>query len=391
MQLIQRTLTSRLRTLLDIFPAVGLVGPRQVGKSTLVRELLFGEGSEVVYLDLERAADRALLGEPERFLAEASRSATVVIDEVQIMPELFTALRPVIDAERRAGRFVLLGSASPTLLRGASESLAGRIAYAELTPLLHGEVAPLNQPTEYRHWLRGGYPASYLREGADASIEWREAYLSSYINRELPQLGSVAEVEVMGRLLSMLAAQQGDLLNLSNLARSLSVSQPTVRRYVELLERSYLLRLLRPYHVNVRKRLVKSPKAYVRDSGLLHALLGVDAYEQALRHPRVGASFEGYAVEQIIGAASPRTEPYFYRTQAGSEMDLVLRARSGRLACVEVKFSSAPTLQKGFHHARTDLGPERTLVVATVERPSQREGGIEVVDLPEALARLSEW
>jgi len=195
----------------------------------------------------------------------------------------------------------------------------------------------------------------------------------------------------MGKLLSMLAAQTGDLLNLSNLARSLGVSQPTVRRYVELLERSYIIRLLRPLHANVRKRLVKSPKVYIRDSGLLHAMLGVDTLEQLFRHPRVGASFEGYVIEQLINATQPRTEVYFYRTQAGSEMDLVLRNRSGRFACLEVKFSDAPTLSRGFYNARIDLGPERSYVVAPVERPSEREGPILVTHIFDALAKLSDW
>ena len=388
-QLTGRSLTQRLRRLLQIFPAVGLVGPRQVGKSTLVRELLFGAHESVVYIDLERAADRALLDEPARYLTAASAGATVVIDEVQTMPALFTALRPIIDADRRPGRFVLLGSASPELLRGAGDSLAGRISYAELPPLTYPEVAAT---TPWRaHWLRGGYPLALLTDDVEASVEWREAYVQTYVSRELPRLGSVAEVEVMGRLLAMLAAQHGDLLNLSNLARSLGVSQPTARRYVGLLERSYLLRLLRPYHVNVRKRLVKSPKAYLRDSGLLHVLLGVDTYAQLLRHPRVGASYEGYVVEQVLASVGPRTEGYFYRTQAGAEIDLVLRRRDGRLACAEIKFSDAPQLQKGFYHARTDLGPEHAYLIGADVRPCEREPGVSVTDLPGALGALSAW
>jgi len=389
MDLLPRQLTTRVQRLLGLFPAVGIVGPRQVGKSTLVRELLFVRGEATTYLDLERRADRALLTEPERYLSVAAQTSTVVIDEVQTMPELFTALRPIIDANRSPGKFVLLGSASPALLRGASDSLAGRISYAELTPLTLPELAGKYSWEE--HWLRGGYPLSLLPKDAEASVEWRDAYLATYISRELPQLGSVAEIDVMGKLLSMLAAQTGDLLNLSNLARSLGVSQPTVRRYVELLERSYIIRLLRPLHANVRKRLVKSPKVYIRDSGLLHAMLGVDTLEQLFRHPRVGASFEGYVIEQLINATQPRTEVYFYRTQAGSEMDLVLRNRSGRFACLEVKFSDAPTLSRGFYNARIDLGPERSYVVAPVERPSEREGPILVTHIFDALAKLSDW
>lgn len=386
--LVDRSVHKLVLRKLAAFPVVGIVGPRQVGKTTLVREQLFAVDDAVTYLDLENPRDLLRLDEGYDFL-ESRAAQTVVIDEVQVRPELFTRLRPLVDADRRPGRFVLLGSASPTLIRGASESLAGRVSYCELSPLTLDELP--DERVRARHWLRGGYPAALLTPDDEGSFDWRVDYLETYITRELPALGAVGQVDTLRRLCRMLAAQQGELLNQSTLARSLGTSQPTVRAYVDLLERSFLVRRLRPYAVSVRKRLVKSPKVYVRDSGLLHALARVETAAQLRDDIAVGASWEGYVVEQIANVVSPRAEVYFYRTQAGAEIDLVIIGRRGRMACVEVKLSSAPKLTRGFYNALEDLGPERTFVVATVAEPFRLAAGVEVCTLTRALDELAGW
>ena len=377
-----------LRRRLTLFPVLGIVGPRQVGKTTLVRRQLFGDDEQVTYLDLENPRDLRRLDEAFDYL-ESRADHTVVIDEVQVRPDLFRLLRPLVDADRRPGRFVLLGSASPTLMRGASESLADRVSYVELAPLGLMELADPGHRAA--HWLRGGYPDALFAPDDAASLDWRVDYLEAYVTRELPALGATANVDAMRRLVAMLGGQQGALLNQSDLARSLGVSQPTVRNYVALLEQSFLVRRLTPYFVNVGKRLVKAPKVYLRDSGLLHAVVGLEDATQLRDHIVVGASWEGYVVEQIAHVVSPRSALHFYRTQAGAEMDLVIVGRRGRLACVEVKFSSSPVLTKGFYHAREDLGPERTIVVAPVGERYLGARGVEVMGLGDALGELGGW
>ena len=378
-------------SLLRLFPAVGLVGSRQVGKTTFVREGLPPDpgGREDVYVDLENPRDAAMLQDPLDYLERRS-DKRIIIDEVQLRPDLFSVLRPVIDADRRPGRFVLLGSASPSLIRGASESLAGRIGYIELTPLTRAETQDYDELAP-AHWLRGGYPSSLLASSAEDSELWRLNYLEAYITRELPLLAPVLLPNVMRTLLSMLAGQQGDLVNFSALSRAIGVLQATVKSYLKILEQSYLLRVLPPYAVDVRKRLVKAPKIYIRDSGLLHALLGIDDEDQLTSSVAVGGSWEGYAVEQIISSLSSRVRAYFYRTHAGAELDLVLEGRRGRLAVVEVKRSSAPKLSRGFYNARTDLGPELSLVVAPVSESYSLGDGVEVVSLGMAQELLEGW
>ena len=386
--MIRRKETARIRRAMETFPVVGIVGPRQVGKTTLVKEQLFGQNDSVKFLDLENPRDLLLLEEPFDYLS-SQQGRTVVIDEVQLRSELFTLLRPLVDEERRPGRFVLLGSASPQLMRDASESLAGRIQYIELSPIGLGEIP--DAVTEAEHWLVGGYPNSLLAPDRRVSYEWRQAYLNTYITRELPALGSVGQPETLRRLLRMLSAQQGELLNQSAYARSLGISQPSVRSYIDLLTQAFLVAQLQPYHINIKKRLVKSPKVYVRDSGLLHALNRIEDQDQLRDTLLVGASWEGYVIEQIRGVVSPGADLHFYRTAAGAELDLVIVGRRGRVACVEVKLSSAPVLTKGFYNAQGDVGPERTFVVAPVQERYARKGGIEVLSLGEALEELEGW
>lgn len=388
--LIQRQSLSHVTRLLSIFPVVGITGPRQVGKTTFVRrQLPPSESREDVYLDLENPRDRAKLADPYDFF-ERRADERVIGDEVQLMPELFTLLRPLVDADRRPGRFLLLGSASPQLIRGPNDSLAGRVAYAELRPLCFAELSAYPE-LRRRHWVRGGYPDALLTDDDEASELWRVRYLETYVTKELPALGSVGQPDVMRRLLRMLAAQSGDVANYSSLARALGVTQATAKGYTSLLEQSFLVRLLPPFHVNVRKRLVKAPKIYLRDSGLLHSLLGIGDEDQLTASVAGGASWEGYVIEQLTAAVRVTTAVYFYRTHAGAEIDLVLVGRAGRIACVEVKRSSAPKLTKGFYTAREDLGPELTLVVALVDEAYSLGDGVEVVDLSDAIERLRDW
>jgi predicted AAA+ superfamily ATPase len=360
--MIRRRLTSALETALAESPAVALLGPRQVGKTTLALELARERPS--IYLDLESEADRAKLGEAELYLPR-HEDKLVILDEIQRVPQLFPSLRGLIDSGRRRGRgkgrFLVLGSASIDLLRQSSESLAGRIRYLELAPIDAGEAG---EPRLGALWLRGGFPDSFLAASDAASFRWRTDFIRTYLERDIPQLGPRIPAETLRRLWTMLAHQQGGLLNAASLARSLAVDGKTVASYLDLLVGLLLVRRLPPWHGNVRKRLVKSPKVYVRDSGLVHALLGIADREALLAHPVVGATWEGMAIESLIAAAPSGTEAYFFRTSAGAEIDLVLRLPGRRKPwAIEIKRSLAPKLERGFHLACETLAPERRLVV----------------------------
>jgi predicted AAA+ superfamily ATPase len=342
--------------------AVALLGPRQVGKTTLALEV--AKTKRAIYLDLESEADRAKLSEPELYLAE-HEDKLVILDEIQRTPQLFPTLRVLIDAGRRRGRkngrFLVLGSASIDLLKQSSESLAGRIRYLELAPLDAGEVARKRLDTL---WLRGGFPESFLAASDAASLRWRTDFIRTYLERDIPQLGPRIPAETLRRLWTMLAHQQGGLLNAATLARALAVDGKTVASYLDLLVDLLLVRRLAPWHGNVRKRLVKSPKVYVRDSGLVHALLGIVDREALLAHPVVGGSWEGLAIESLIAAAPSGTEPFFFRTAAGAEIDLLLALPGHRKPwAVEIKRGLAPKLERGFHLACDSVQPERRVVV----------------------------
>ena len=358
MQLVSRRLAKDIREDLRYFPAVGIVGPRQVGKTTLAQQL--ADGRPVRWFDAQRPGDAQQLREAGLVLPDLA-DRLVVIDEVQLLPELFGRLRPIIDADRRPGRFLLLGSASPDLIRGASESLAGRIAYAELAPLSLPEVTAEGILMR-DHLVAGGFPEPLLRLPAKRRERWFRAFITTYVTRDLAELGREVIRGDFERLLSMLAHQHGGLLNASALARSLTVTNDTVRRYIDLLERSFLVRRLPPWLPNVSKRLVKSPRVFFRDSGLRHHLLAVRDYATLLGHPGLGASWEGYVIEEIARVVGEAAAPHFYRTAKGAELDLVMDFRDRRLA-FECKFSEAPTLTKGFFAAVADVQPERTYVV----------------------------
>jgi predicted AAA+ superfamily ATPase len=377
--MILRRLLPSLTTALAEVPAVALLGPRQAGKTTLALEA--ARTMRAIYLDLESDADRAKLSEPESYLAQ-HEDELVILDEIQRTPQLFQNLRGLIDSGRRRGRgkgrFLVLGSASIDLLKQSSESLAGRIRYLELAPLDAGEVGRERLDTLL---LRGGFPESLLAVSDAASLRWRTDFLRTYLERDIPQLGPRIPAETLRRFWTMLAHQQGGLLNAAALARALAVDGKTVASYLDLLVDLLLVRRLSPWHGNIRKRLVKSPKVYVRDSGLVHALLGIGDREMLLSHPVVGATWEGMAIESLIAAAPDGTEAHFFRTAAGAEIDLLLKLPGRRKPwAIEIKRGLAPKIERGFHLACDAVRPERRLVVY---------GGVERFPLAETVEALS--
>lgn len=372
-QLIERRLTQ--------YPAVALLGPRQVGKTTLARDIA-RQHPNALLLDLERESDRAALSRPELFFP-AHRDRLLILDEVQLMPQLFSALRPEIDADRRQGRFLLLGSASGELLRQSGESLAGRVSYLELTPLLAAELPQADLLGLQSLWLRGGYPLSYLAPDDESSFAWRTDFISTFLQRDLPGMGVRTPAETLRRFWQMLAHLQGQLFNASQLGLSLGgASHTTATRYLDLLVDALMVRRLPPLLANVGKRLVKSPKVYLRDSGMLHALLGVSSVRDLQGHPVAGASWEGFVVEQVAASLPPEAGLSFYRTAAGAEIDLVIEHRSRRVG-VEIKLSSAPKPSKGFWQAMQDLQADRGFVLAPVERPYPLADKVDVLPLSE--------
>ena len=356
--------------------AVALLGARQVGKTTLALEIARGRASE--YLDLGSRTDRQKLSDPALFLGQLE-DRLVILDEIHRTPEVFRDLRGLIDAGRRqgrrTGRFLILGSASMALLKQSSESLAGRIEYVSLNPFDILEVAP-DESSLRSLWTRGGFPDSFLSGSDDDSASFRRNLVRTYLERDVPQMGGRVSPETLEHLWIMLCHSQGALSNVAKLAAGLSVSAPTVTSYVSLLAELFLVRRLRPYFANVKKRLVKSPKIYVRDSGLVHSLLGIEGYRALLGHPVVGASWEGFVIENLLSVARPGTGAYFYRTSTGAEMDLVLEipGRDGVWA-VEIKRGLSFSPSRGFHSALEDLRPEKTFVVYSGEAryPISRE------------------
>lgn len=385
--MIPRHIQATLERALARQAAVALLGPRQVGKTTLAHAVATGRPS--VYLDLENRTDRAKLAEPELFLAR-HEERLVILDEIHRAPELFTSLRGIIDEGRRkglrSGRFLVLGSAAIELMR-QSETLAGRIAYVNVGPL---DVLETDPATLHSLWLRGGFPDSYLAANDAESLALRLDFIRTYLERDVPMFGPRIPAETLERLWTMLAHGQGGLLNASKLAAGIGVSSPTVTSYLGLLVDLLLVRRLPPYHRNIRKRLVKSPKTYVRDSGLLHALLGIGDFDTLLGHPVIGASWEGFAIENLISAAPPGTKASFYRTAAGAEMDLVLElgGKHGVWA-IEIKRNPMPGLQKGTHHALADIAPKRAFCVHGGSDRFPLPAGMEAISLHELASELA--
>ena len=360
--MIRRRLQDDITRSLGHFPAVGLIGARQVGKTTLAQMISKEWPDECEYLDLERPADYAVLSEPDRLL-DRYADRLVIIDESQVQPALFPVLRGLIDRNRRPGRFLLLGSSSPDLVRQSGESLAGRIAYHELPPLVECEVGSAQADAL---WLRGGFPVSFLAVTDDVSQQWREDFIMTYLQRDLSQMGYDIRLPAMTlrRMWQMLAHCHGQLLNLSLVATNLGISRQSVRRCLDILQETFMIRHVPPFHTNLKKRVVKTPKIYVRDSGILHDLLGIRTWADLLGHSAVGSSWEGFCMEQILSRLPNQWDAFFYRTQAKAEIDLVLQRGYGNPpVLVEFKHSQTPKVTKGFWTSKEDLSPKACYVV----------------------------
>lgn len=357
--MIRRKLIEILKSDLEHTPVVVLYGPRQVGKTTLVKEIATQNPNQYLYLDLEAPSDINKMKDPELFLNHLS-DKTVIIDEVQTLPDLFPVFRSLIDEDRRPSRFILLGSASPELLQRSSESLAGRVTYRELFPFLLSEIG-IEKQNEL--WQRGGFPKSFLAKDNEIADKWLQDFIFSYASKDLRLLGlSLKEKEII-RLLQMLAHQHGQLLNYSNLANSLGLSVPTITNGIYFLEEAMLVRILQPWHFNEKKRLVKTPKVYIRDSGMLHHLLFLNDFEQLMGHPQAGNSWEGFVIQQIFAQLPYYLHPCFYRSQDGAEIDLVLVKGLDVLAAIEIKLSNSPQLSRGNTEAVNVLQPKHKFII----------------------------
>jgi hypothetical protein len=372
---IERIITTKIKQKLQNMPGVVILGPRQSGKSTLAKAIISEIGT-AVYLDLERPSDVSKLRDPEAFFGLNS-DKLICLDEIQRVPELFPVLRSVMDENKQNGQFIILGSASPDLIKQSSETLAGRISYFELTPFVLKEVSEDHHLKTLRKlWLRGGFPRSYLASNEKESFEWRLDFIRTFLERDIPQLGFRTPAKTIERFWRICAHLHGQLLNSSKLGESMGVSHHTVRSYVDMLEQSFVLRVLRPYESNLKKRMIKSPKIYIRDSGILHALLDVESHNDLLGHPVYGASWEGLVIENILSLL-PNWKASFYRTSSGSEIDLILEKGNRRIA-IECKVSTSPDLNRGFWNAVSDIELQEVWVVAPVKEAYPIEKGVMV-------------
>jgi uncharacterized protein len=379
--LIPRRIASDIKSALDRQAAVALIGPRQVGKTTTALEI--GQSRNALYLDLEDRDDRARLASPALFF-ESFEDRLIILDEIHRMPEIFETLRGVIDRGRRTGkgkgRFLILGSASIDLLKQSGESLAGRIAYIDMTPITIVEIDN-DRASRDRLWLRGGFPDSFLAESDLASLLFRRDFIRTYLERDIPLFGPRIPAETMERLWTMLAHRQGGILNASDLARSLSMSAQSVNRYIDLLVDLLLVRRLPPQFANVSKRLVKSPKVYIRDSGIVHALLGIETLEQLLGNPVAGMSWEGFVLEILLSVLPWPARASFYRTATGAEIDLIIEQPDGTIWAIEIKRSLSANVERGFHIARDDLKPARSFVIHAADDRSPIGENIEAISI----------
>lgn len=357
--MIKRTLQGGLEASLQKYPVVGIVGSRQTGKTTLAKLVRQSIKRKSVYLDLELPSDLNKLQSPELYLRQFA-DRLVIIDEIQRMPSLFPLMRALVDQKRTGGRFLILGSASPEMIRHSSESLAGRIVYHELSPLTLFETGMKRKETL---WLRGGYPASFLAKNDDESLAWRESFIRTYLEMDLPQLGIRVPAPQIRRFWTMLAHVHGQLWNASRIAGSLGITAPTVKHYLDILEETFIARVLSPWHTNAKKRLIKSPKIFIRDTGLLHALLRIPTGEDLRSHPVAGSSWEGFVIEQLLGRLPRNWQAHYYRTSAGTEIDLLLHDSRNKPIAVEIKLSATPQVTKGFWTAMDDLSCKKGYVI----------------------------
>ena len=390
--MVKRQIQPKVSQLLGQFPAVAILGPRQVGKTTFALALAEAMGEKALYLDLELPSDRAKLAEPELYLKQ-HENRLVILDEIHRLPGIFETLRSVIDQRRRGGRrsrhFLLLGSASMDLMRQSAESLAGRIAYQELAPFSVTEVNKTKNRSTDRLWTRGGFPDSFLTASDEASFAWRTAFIQTYLERDVPALGPRIPAETLRRYWQMLAHNQGQMLNAAQLASGLGVSGHTVARYLDIMVDLLLVRRLQPWASNAKKRLVRTPKVYVRDCGLLHALLGIRDQEELLGHPVAGPSWEGLLIENILNTLPATARPSFYRTAAGAEIDLVIEFSAKERWAIEAKRSvSSPAPSKGFYNGCEDIKATRQIVLYPGGERFRIDVKTEVMPLARLLAEM---
>ena len=392
----KRERTERIINRLGQNPTVAILGPRQIGKTTLAHEvskIKSQNGPPSIYLDLENPEDFQKLQDPAPYLAQHA-DKLIILDEVQRYPDLFNSLRGIIDQRRREGRgngrFLILGSATNDLLKQSSESLAGRIHYTELAGLNPFEIeSPGGEPLQ-QLWMRGGFPDSYAATGDQASYDWRQNFIRTYLERDIPQLGPRIPATTLMRFWTMLAHTQGELLNASKLASALGVESVTISRYIDLMSDLLLVRRLEPWHGNVKKRLVKSPRVYVRDSGLVHSLLRINDYEELSGHPIRGKSWEGFVIETILNALPAGVYASFYRTAAGAEIDLVISFGLDEHWAIEIKASHTPALEKGFHMACADIKAKQKFVIYTGEDKFPARHNTEILSLAHFIEILKE-
>lgn len=374
---IKRDLLELIRKYLNIFPAIAILGARQCGKSTLVKSLEQNFDG-IIYLDMQKESDLNKLSEPELFF-ESNKDKIICLDEIQLVPKLFSVLRSVIDSNRINGKFILLGSASQELIQQTSESLAGRIGMLHLSPFLINELSYLESFSLQKFWFRGGFPNSYLSENDENSSIWLENYIRTYIERDIPQLGFQIPALQLRRLLTMCAHNQGQQINYSKLGESMGLTHPTIKRYIDLLEQTFIVRTIQPFEINVKKRLVKSPKVFVRDSGILHQLLAIPDFNSLLGNPVFGSSWEGIVIENIIVNMSSWNY-FFYRTATGDEIDLILQKGNQTIA-IECKASDAPKVTKGFYRSLEVIKPNKTFIIAPTNDTYKIAENITVIGL----------
>jgi uncharacterized protein len=383
---ISRIVYDQVEKFMKIFPVVSILGPRQCGKTTLAQQVSKAIDN-FIYIDLENPADRMRINDLSLFF-NLNSDSTICIDEAQIMPEIFPELRGIVDRYRRNGQIILLGSASRELINKSSESLAGRIGYIELTPFRFEEISDKEDTTLFKHWLLGGFPLSYLAESIDFSEIWRKQYLQSYLERDFQYSGNTVPLLTIQRYLQMLANNQGQLFNSNRLGDSLGISYHTVRNYADFFEKSFITRTLQPFIPNLSKRITKSPKIYIRDSGILHSLLNIRDMNQLLGHPVYGFSWEGYVIENIINSADG-WQPWFYRTATGNEIDLVL-TRGEKMIAFECKGTLTPEITKGTYTALADLNNCELFIVAPVKQLYFFKKNIQVGNLSDALSYVKQ-
>lgn len=365
----------KLQSRLSKYPVTGVIGPRQVGKTTLVKQLTLTR--KAIYIDLESDQDLVKLTDPGLFF-RSNADHCIILDEIQNRQDLFALIRSIIDEDRRPGRFVLLGSASPTLMRKSADSLAGRIAYEEISSF---GLVELGAKSQEQLWIRGGFPNAYLAGSSSDSLDWRRQFIKTYIDRDLPALGLDTNPRILNNFLRMLASSVGQLWNASTFSKALGVTAPTVRKYLDFLEQAFLVTVLEPYHVNIKKRLVKTPKVFFNDTGLLHALLNLEDLKTLSGNLIIGSSWENFAIRQLIQSLGNQYEYYFYRTHEGAEIDLLLLENNQPAISVEIKYSNAPKLTKGYLNAIEDVGTARNFLVTPSSDRFPVHPKVEVINL----------